>query len=249
MRKAPWHALPYLAGFLLPPHVVGCISEGGWWTFMPVVTVFVAGPIVDALSGTSDEARPPADVDANFWFRIVTWAWAPVQLGLLLRVLTMATSGRLCPLEIAGATLPRRMVARQSDAAVWRHSDRPLGGAPADLRRNRRRGLRGTGRRRILAARGDQLHRALRAHAARNRTGRIRTYRAAAFVGFVLPRQQLDAHQPGAAFRSPLRGVEAVPVARAPGPSPAASCRLRRDVPAGAHSTALVPRDESTGDG
>lgn len=66
---------------------------------------FVAVPIVDALSGTSDEARPPADVDANFWFRIVTWAWVPVQLGLLLRVLTMATSGRLSPLEIAGATV------------------------------------------------------------------------------------------------------------------------------------------------
>ena len=54
MRKAPWHALPYLAGFLLPPHVVGCISEGGWWMFLPVATVFLAVPIIDALGGMSD---------------------------------------------------------------------------------------------------------------------------------------------------------------------------------------------------
>jgi alkane 1-monooxygenase len=105
MRNSPWQALPYLAGFLLPPHVARCISEGGWWTFLPVATVFVAVPIVDALGGMSDEARPSPDVDANFWFRVVTWAWVPMQLGLLAWVLTMATSGRLSALEIAGATV------------------------------------------------------------------------------------------------------------------------------------------------
>jgi alkane 1-monooxygenase len=105
MRNAPWRALPYLAGFLLPPHVVRCISAGGWSTFLPVITVFVVVPLVDALGGMSDEARPPSKVETNVWFRIVTWAWVPMQLGLLAWVLRMATSGRLSGLEIAGATV------------------------------------------------------------------------------------------------------------------------------------------------
>lgn len=105
MRNMPWHALPYLAGFLLPPHVARCISEGGWRTFLPVVTVFILVPIVDALAGMAKKARPSPDVDANVWFRVVTWAWVPMQVGLLVWVLRMATSGRLSVLEIAGATV------------------------------------------------------------------------------------------------------------------------------------------------
>ena len=106
MRNSPWRALPHLAGFLLPPHVARCVYEGGWWTILPLATVFIAVPIIDALGGMANEdASPSAEIEENLWFRLVTWAWVPMQLGLLAWVLTIATSGRLSPFEIAGAAI------------------------------------------------------------------------------------------------------------------------------------------------
>jgi alkane 1-monooxygenase len=106
VRNTPWRALPHLAGFVLPPHVARCVDEGGWLTVLPVATVFVAVPIIDALGGRAgDESRPSSELEGNLWFRVVTWAWVPVQLGLLVWVLTVATSGRLSALEIAGAAI------------------------------------------------------------------------------------------------------------------------------------------------
>jgi alkane 1-monooxygenase len=94
-----------MAGFVLPPHVALCMQAGGWWTFLPVATVFCAVPILDELAGMADQVRPSPDVDRNVWFRLVTWAWVPVQLTLLAWVLMVAASGRLSTLELIGATV------------------------------------------------------------------------------------------------------------------------------------------------
>ena len=104
MRHSPWAAIPFLAGFPLAPIVIASVAAGGWWTYAPLAVVFVIVPILDLLSGT-DEARESRDVEQTLWFRLVTWAWVPVQVGLLAWVLAAAGSGRLAPFELLGAAL------------------------------------------------------------------------------------------------------------------------------------------------
>src|SRR5919106_840003 len=102
MGKSPWAALPFLFGFPLAPIVMVSVTEGGWWTYVPIFVVFVAVPILDALGGVIDEDRVSPDFDRNLWFKLVTWAWVPVQLGLLAWVLATAANGHLTTLELVG---------------------------------------------------------------------------------------------------------------------------------------------------
>lgn len=81
------------------------VAGGGWWTYAPLLVIFVGIPILDALGGVAEESRVSPDLDRNVWFKAVTWAWVPVQLGLLAWVLAVAATGRLTPFELAGAAL------------------------------------------------------------------------------------------------------------------------------------------------
>ena len=110
MRHSPLPAIPYLGGFLLPPLVMVCLSERGLWTFLPVAVVFVAIPAIDMLIGMAESARQSPELDRNTFFRAVTWAWVPVQLGLLAWVLARVSEGAFTPLETLGATLSMGVV-------------------------------------------------------------------------------------------------------------------------------------------
>jgi alkane 1-monooxygenase len=81
------------------------VTEGGWWTFFPLLVVFVGVPILDSVSGVAESARVSPDLDRNSWFKTVTWAWVPVQLGTLAWVLATATTGRLESYELIGMTM------------------------------------------------------------------------------------------------------------------------------------------------
>ena len=105
MRHSPLPVIPYLSGFLLPPIVMLCVNERGFWTYVPLAVVFLAVPVVDMLIGMAAAARESPDLDRNPYFKAVTWAWVPVQLGLLVWILRRVTSGAFTPVEIAGAAL------------------------------------------------------------------------------------------------------------------------------------------------
>jgi alkane 1-monooxygenase len=105
MRNAPWAALPYFAGFPLVPIVMMSVAERGWWTYFPLLVIFGAVPLLDAVGGPAEEARVSPDLELNMWFKVVTWVWVPVQLGLLAWVLATAASGGLHPHELVGMTL------------------------------------------------------------------------------------------------------------------------------------------------
>jgi alkane 1-monooxygenase len=111
LRSSPLAALPYLAGFPIAPILVVSVTERGWWTFLPVVVVFLGVPLLDAIGGVAEDARVSPDLDRNGWFRAVTWAWAPVQLGTLAWVLATARTGRLEALELAGMTMSMGVMA------------------------------------------------------------------------------------------------------------------------------------------
>ena len=105
MRGSPLAALPFLASFPIAPILVLSVTEGGWWTFLPVFVVFVGVPILDMLAGVAESARVSPDLDRNSWFKLVTWAWVPLQLGTLAWVLATAMTGRLDTHELIGMTI------------------------------------------------------------------------------------------------------------------------------------------------
>lgn len=105
MRNSPWAAVPFLAGFPLAPIVVLSTAARGWWTLLPVLVVFGAVPLLDALGGKAEDGRISPDLERNLWFKAVTWLWVPVQLALLGWVLAMAAWGGLTVLERAGLAI------------------------------------------------------------------------------------------------------------------------------------------------
>jgi alkane 1-monooxygenase len=105
MRHSPLPVIPYLAGFLLVPLVLVCITERGLWTYVPVAAVFLAVPVIDMLVGMADVARQSPELDGNPFFKVVTWGWVPVQLWLMAWTFEHVTDAAFTPVEMVGATL------------------------------------------------------------------------------------------------------------------------------------------------
>jgi alkane 1-monooxygenase len=101
-------ALPYLLGFVMPPLVVASAWLGGAWTLLPVAFLYGVLPLVDALAGLdveNPEAGEVASLSDNSWFRLITWAWVPVQLALLVWGLSIVTGATAGAWEAVGITL------------------------------------------------------------------------------------------------------------------------------------------------
>lgn len=118
MYRGPWPTIPFYLCFLLPPLVVLCIFERGWWTFAPLGIVFVLLPLFDRLFGVAGQWREAPDLAFNKYFRVVTWLWVPLQLALLVWVLDRVSAGRLTDLEVVGATLSMGITAGAIGATV-----------------------------------------------------------------------------------------------------------------------------------
>jgi alkane 1-monooxygenase len=75
-----------LAVPLLPYLAFGIVQRSGheifWW--LPLAVIFIAIPIFDAYIG-DDGGNPPAALmqalQDNLWYRLVVWAYVPMQLG------------------------------------------------------------------------------------------------------------------------------------------------------------------------
>ena len=83
MTRSFWATFPFWIAFLLPPLIVVSIHNRGWFAALPIVVVFGVLPVIDAISGGPPFSREAPDLAFNKWFRLVTWAWVPVQLMLL----------------------------------------------------------------------------------------------------------------------------------------------------------------------
>jgi alkane 1-monooxygenase len=105
MPHGPWAALPFTLSFLLPPLVILCLYERGWWTCAPVAIVFFGIPLLDRMAGVADRWRDSPEWAFNRWFRLVTWIWVPLQAGLLLWVLRTVQRQHLTGYELIGAAL------------------------------------------------------------------------------------------------------------------------------------------------
>lgn len=97
--------LPYTISFLLPPLVVASMLWGGWWTWLPVVILYVGLPVADALLRLDVAHHSADDADRlgrQTAFQIVTWAWVPVQTALVAWGVWLAGTRPLSPVEMAG---------------------------------------------------------------------------------------------------------------------------------------------------
>jgi alkane 1-monooxygenase len=111
MTHSPVPAIPYLFSFLMAPVLMVCVTERGRWTWMPLAVMFLGVPFLDAWIGMAEAARQSPDLDRNIYFKIVTWAWVPVQLGLLVWVLATTAFSGMTTSEIVGTTLSMGAVA------------------------------------------------------------------------------------------------------------------------------------------
>ena len=106
-------ALPHLAAFVLPAVLFAGAHLGGVWTFLPLALLLGVLPIADAIAGLN--LRNPGDdaeeLNANIWFRAVTWLWVPAQIAMLGWAVDYVAAGGLPPLELAGLTISMGLIA------------------------------------------------------------------------------------------------------------------------------------------
>jgi alkane 1-monooxygenase len=92
-------AAPHLLGFLLPVVVVLSARAGTSWLWVPILALYGALPLVDALAPPNPVTLDNDDVaalDRTLAFRVITWAWVPVHVALIIWALDYVHS---TPLE------------------------------------------------------------------------------------------------------------------------------------------------------
>ncbi|MEL6316411.1 MAG: alkane 1-monooxygenase, partial [Pseudomonadota bacterium] len=100
------HAAAYLAAFGFTPALAAAMVWGGPWIGGALLYAFLAAPTIDALTTHDTRNLDPRTPDrALIWHKLVTWAWAPVQLALLVGLLAAVGAGHLSGLEQAGLAL------------------------------------------------------------------------------------------------------------------------------------------------
>ena len=104
MTRSFWPTVPFWIGFLLPPLIVICVFNRGWLAVAPIVVVFVLLPVIDALSGVAPRSREAPDLAFNTSFRLVTWAWVPLQVALIAWLVRTVHLTPLPAPEIVAAT-------------------------------------------------------------------------------------------------------------------------------------------------
>ena len=74
------NAVPFALSFLLVPLTWACAMAGGWWVLLIPAVIWNAYTALDMVLGTDTEnADPETEDGALFWYRLITWAWVPVQ--------------------------------------------------------------------------------------------------------------------------------------------------------------------------
>ena len=105
MSRSFWPTIPFWLAYLLPPLIVVSVYNRGWFVWLPLSVVFVVLPLVDEMAGIAELSREAPDLAFNRWFRLVTWLWVPIQLGLITWLVRTVPRANLTIHEIAIATV------------------------------------------------------------------------------------------------------------------------------------------------
>ncbi len=96
--------LPFLASLIFPAAAVGGYALGGWWNFSAFVLAVVLVPLAELLLGRWQHVDAIAPHD-RWLLRWLSWAWPPMQLGLLGWSLSVIATDDFSTVEAIGLTL------------------------------------------------------------------------------------------------------------------------------------------------
>ncbi|MEO1196849.1 MAG: alkane 1-monooxygenase [Pseudomonadota bacterium] len=101
------NALPFWSALLVVPATAVGPLWGGVWVLAPLVFVWQASVVIDALLGSDDTALDPNQPEQNiFWHRAVTLIWPVAQTGIVFgTIAAVANSQHSSGLEITIITL------------------------------------------------------------------------------------------------------------------------------------------------
>lgn len=97
-------ALPFWLSLGMVPLVVIAATQGGWWFLLLPAYAWYLVTGLDAVLGLNEE-NPDTEtpVQQLFWYRLITWAWFPIQFGIIFGTLWYAThTGHLSTWEKIG---------------------------------------------------------------------------------------------------------------------------------------------------
>jgi len=85
-------AIPFAATFLLVPLVWFTAYQGGWWPILVPILTWNTSTMLDKVLGqeleNADLSTPEDDL---YWYKLVTWAWTPLQFVTLFWLIWFAT--------------------------------------------------------------------------------------------------------------------------------------------------------------
>ena len=78
------NALPFASSFLLVPLTWFCAVQGGWLILLIPIVTWNTYTILDGFLGLNLENADPETKDNDlYWYRLITWAWVPIQFVTL----------------------------------------------------------------------------------------------------------------------------------------------------------------------
>lgn len=103
-RIAQLNAAPYWLTLTFVPLVGLAVWQGGWTILLIPVYGWVLMPLLDLLLGKNLTNPDPDTPDSElFWFRLLTWIWFPIEVGLVFGTIWYVTHvGGFSPLETFG---------------------------------------------------------------------------------------------------------------------------------------------------
>jgi alkane 1-monooxygenase len=85
-------ALPFWLSLLCVPAAILGATQGGWMVFLLPLCTWVLFDVLDLFMGletdNADTGTPDADL---FWYRLITWAWFPIQFGMIFGTIAFVT--------------------------------------------------------------------------------------------------------------------------------------------------------------
>lgn len=85
-------ALPFWLSLGMVPLTIIAARLGGWWFLLLPGYAWYLVTGLDAVLGLNEENPDTETPTENlFWYRLITWAWTPIQLGLIFGTLWYAT--------------------------------------------------------------------------------------------------------------------------------------------------------------
>jgi alkane 1-monooxygenase len=103
--EAMMRALPFALSLTFVPIAVMAVTYGGVWTVAGAIYGLMLIPIADYFVGLKTSNASEESGNALFRFRVITWVWVPIQLGIIFSLIAAAGTDRLSENELLAAAV------------------------------------------------------------------------------------------------------------------------------------------------